>query len=123
MSDENLFFIVLFCAFLIFVGFQWGKSEYQPTIIELQNLKTNYAKLNEKHNLLNQSYNQLNLSYVKLSEEYNLLKNKHESLVLELTSYFVEETIVDLLPLKKYRFIYDVAKITFCNKEPNIIFC
>ena len=53
----------------------------------------------------------------------SLTQEQVESLVLELTSYFVEETIVDLLPLKKYRFIYDVAKITFCNKEPNIIFC
>ena len=76
-----MFFIVLFCVFLIFIGFQLGKSESQQTVIELQNQKINYAQLNDKYNLLNKSFNDLNLSD-------NLRNEKEAGIKLAIKSFF-----------------------------------
>ena len=123
MSDENFLFIIGVIIFLIFIGYQMGKAEYQATIIELQNLKTNYVQLNDKYNLLNQSYGQLNTTYIKLNEEYNSLKNKHETLLSEISNYFIEMALFDLSPLRKYRFAYDLIKITICHQNPTLSIC
>jgi len=65
----------------------------------------------------------LNFQYFHNLEEDEKLKVQQKELTDEISSYFLEQAIIDYTGLKKYEMAYNLIKISICNENPQNIIC